>query len=187
VKRKTFYLLSLIIPYLALIVAGGFAYLVDGFNFFESSNPPGILLGTIYFFLISAAIWGPLYTWMVIVFLLWGRGRDADQVRRLYLLSPIVLASSMGIPVLLIEIRGSGQFLLWGFLRMNNMDFLFPSLFDSLDQEMSVGMGVAWVFMALICIVVGYAFVGTVAWVERIMIRRGKFKEEPELPVPLAE
>jgi len=50
VKRKTFYHLSLFIPYLVLIVAGGFAYLVDGFNFFNSTDPPDILLGTVYFF-----------------------------------------------------------------------------------------------------------------------------------------
>ena len=186
-KRKTFYHLSLFIPYLVLIVAGGFAYLVDGFNFFNSTDPPDILLGTVYFFLVSGVIWGPLYTWMVIVFLLWSRGRDADQVRTLYLFSPVVLACSMGIPVLLLEIPGSARFFLWGFLRMNHMDFIFPTLLDTLDQEMALSMGAAWAFMALICTLVGYVFVGLAVWIERIMVRRGSFKDELEHPVVIVE
>jgi len=180
VKRKTFYHISLCFPYLALALAAASIYLTDGFDFFTSANAPGILLGTMYFFLVSAIIWGPLYTWMVVVFLIWGWKRDANQVRQLYLLSPLVLAGAMGIPVLIVDLPTSLVFLLGGFLELNHMGHVMSWLFEEYRLEMSMSVAAAWFFMALICVVIGYAFVGIVLWVERGLKRSGRFKGEFE-------
>ena len=177
-KRKTFYHISLSFPYIALILAGAFSYFAGGFDNLGTSSSPTLLLGTMIFFSFSAAVWGPLYTWMVVVLLLWSRGRDADQVRQLYLFSPILLACSMGIPTLLVAIPDSAVFLLSGFLHMNNLDFVVPVLFRNFDHEQSLALGAAWLFMASICVVVGYAFVGVVILFERAMKKRGLFKED---------
>ena len=167
-----------------LIISGAVTFLVNGLdgynNPFDSSL--GILAGVMVFFTVSGVVWGPLYTWMVVVMLIWGRGRSTGDIRRMYLFSPLLLACSMGIPVVIADFRGAGYFLMAGILRMNNMGFAVPILFRNFDQEMSSVIGVAWLFMAAICIVIGYAFVGTVVWVERGLTKRGKFKDEPELP-----
>jgi len=183
VKRRTFYHFSLAVPYLALIVTGVITYLANGLNVFNDTPAPslGILVGVLAFFTIAGVVWGPLYTWMVIVMLIWGRGRSTDDIRRLYMLSPILLACSMGIPVLITDPATSGKFLMEGILRMNNMGFAAPFLLRDSSQE-SIYIGVAWLFMAAISIVVGYAFVGIMVWVERKIKERGKFKDEPENP-----
>ena len=183
-KRRTFYKLSLSIPYLVLIVTGAITYLANGLDIFNEAPDPslGIFIGVMAFFTIAGIIWAPLYTWMVIVMLIWGRGRSTDDIRRLYMLSPFLLACSMGIPVLIMDPATSGKFLLEGILRMNNMGFAVPILLQNIDAEMSSVIGVAWLFMAAICIVVGYVFVGIMVWIERRMTARGKFKDEPENP-----
>ena len=174
-----FYHLSLSIPYLALIVSGVITFLANGLDVFNDTPEPslGIFVGALAFFTIAGVVWGPLYTWMVIVMLIWSRGRSTDDIRRLYMLSPVLLACSMGIPVLITDPATSGKFLLEGILRMNNMGFAVPVLLREATQE-SMYIGMAWLFMAAICIVVGYVFVGLMVWVERRMIAQGKFKDE---------
>ena len=94
-KRKTFYHLSLSLPYFALLMSGAFTYVVQGPNLFSSPSPPGILSGIFMFFTLTAILWAPLYTWMVVVMLIWGRCKRADEVRTLYLLSPALLACAI--------------------------------------------------------------------------------------------
>jgi hypothetical protein len=183
-KRRTFYQISLSFPYIALILSGGLTYLVSGFDFSASSNSPGILLGSIFFYSVSAIVWGPLYTWMVVVILIWGRGKNTDEIRRLYLLSPVLLACAMGIPVLLISLFDSAVLLFLGFLHLNNLDFIIPVLFEDYQQEQALTAGLIWAFMAGICIIVGYMFVGIVLLVEKAIKKRGLFKEEPDRMLP---
>jgi hypothetical protein len=115
---------------------------------------------------------------MVVVMLFWGRGKKADEVRTLYLLSPALLACAMGLPVLLVSMPGSGLLLLWGVLHMHNLDFIMPVLFENYSAEEYLSIGLAWAFMAALCIVIGYAFVGCALLIERAMKRRGLFIEE---------
>jgi hypothetical protein len=122
---------------------------------------------------------------MVLVMLFWGRGKTADEVRALYLLSPALLACAMGFPVLLISMPGSGLLLLWGVLHMNNLDFVMPVLFENYFVEEYLSIGLAWAFMAALCIVIGYAFVGCALLIERTMKRRGLFLEEEPSGEPL--
>ena len=184
VKRRTFYHLSLSIPYLTLVISGAFTLLANGFDFFNDVPDPsmGILAGIMVFYTVAGIIWGPLYTWMVVVMLIWSRGRSTEDVRRLYLLSPVLLACAMGLPVLVIDPATAGKFLLEGILRMNNMGFAVPTLLNETEREMSSVIGISWLFMAVICIVVGYMFVGVMVWIERVLAKRGKFKDEAEVP-----
>ena len=177
-KRKTFYHLSLSLPYIALLMAGAFTYLVQGPDPFSSPASPGILGGIALFFTVTAIFWAPLYTWMVVVMLIWGRGRKADEVRTLYLLSPALLACAMGFPALAVGMPGSGLMLLWGILHMSNLDFIMPVFSDNFSAEQSFAVILAWAFMAALCIVIGYTFVGSALLVERAMLRRGLFLEE---------
>jgi len=160
-------------------MAGAFVYLVEGADYliaFESS--PSILSGILAFFTLSATIWAPLYTWMVLVMLFWGRGRKTEEIRTLYFLSPILLACAMGVPALLVGIPDSGMLLLWGILHLNHLDFLMPVLLENYSGEQSLTVGLVWAFMAALCIVIGYVFVGCVLLIERAMKRRGLFLEE---------
>ena len=175
-KRKTFYHISLSLPYITLIISGALTYFANGFDLFTSSDPPGALMGSVFFFSIAAIIWGPLYTWMVVALLFWGRGKSADAVRRMYILSPLLLACSMGVPALLVGIPDSGILLLWGLLHMNNLDFVMPVLFENYHQEQSLSIGVAWAFMAALCVVIGYAFVGMALLIERALKKQNLFK-----------
>jgi len=72
----------------------------------------------------------------------------------------------------------SELFLLWGILRLNNLDFIVPVFFENYHPEESLSIGLAWAFMAAICIVVGYVFVGMVLLIEKEMKKRAIFKEE---------
>ncbi|HLF74003.1 MAG TPA: hypothetical protein VI524_06645 [Anaerolineales bacterium] len=177
-KRKTFYHLSLLLPYLALVLSGVLTYFANGFDPFASGDTPGVFLGVLFFFSVTGAIWGPLYTWMVVAMLFWGRGKSADAIRRMYLLSPLLLACSMGLPALLVGMPHAGTFLLWGVLRMNNLEFVVPILFDNYLQEQSLSIGLAWALMAALSIVIGYVFVGMALLIERLMKERGLFKGE---------
>jgi len=112
--------------------------------------------------------------------LIWGRGKKTDEVRTLYLLSPVLLAFAMGFPALLVGMPASGLFLLWGILHMNNLDFIMPVFFENYSVDQSMSVGLAWAFMASLCIVIGYTFVGSVLLIERAMKKRGMFKEEME-------
>jgi hypothetical protein len=180
VSRKTYYHLSLSLPYIALLIAGALTYWLQGPDLFSSTSSPGILSGVLLFFTVSAVLWAPLYTWMVVVMLLWGRGRKTAEIRRLYLLSPALLACAMGFPALLVGMPGSGIMMLWGILHMSNLDFLMPVFFDNYSVEQSLTVVLAWAFMAALCIVIGYAFVGSALLVERMMSKRGLFIEEDE-------
>ena len=132
------------------------------------------------FFSLSAILWAPLYTWMVVVMLLWGRGKKTDEVRTLYLLSPALLACTMGFPALLAGMPGSALMMLWGILHMSNLDFIMPVFFDDYSVEQSLSIVLAWAVMAALCIVIGYAFVGAALLIERVMTKRGLFLgEEP--------
>jgi hypothetical protein len=185
VKRRTFYQLCLSFPYLLLIVSGVFTYFADGFNIFNDVPDSGlsILTGVMVFYTIAGIVWGPLYTWMVIVMLIWGRGRSTNDIRRMYLLSPVLLACSMGIPVLITDPASSGMFLLEGILRMNHMAFVVPAFISQGQghEEYSSVIGFAWLFMAAISILVGYIFVGIAMGLERVLTKRGKFKEETDI------
>ncbi|MFT3891643.1 MAG: hypothetical protein QM730_08435 [Anaerolineales bacterium] len=182
-KRRTFYQLSLSLPYILLIVTGAFTYFADGLNVFNDVPDSGlsIITGMMVFYTIAGIVWGPLYTWMVVVMLLWGRGRSTEEIRRLYLLSPVLLACSMGIPVLITDPASSGRFFLEGILRMNNMGFAVPAIIVQGYEESSSVIGFAWLFMAAISILVGYIFVGIAMWLERVLTKRGKFKEETDI------
>jgi hypothetical protein len=178
-KRRTFYHLSLLLPLVVLIVSLGITFLRGGFGIFTSRVLALDSLRNVAIFLIlSAFFWGPLYIWMVVVMLIWGRGRSTAEVRRLYLLSPFLLASSMGYPAVLTAPAIALQFLLDGFLRINNLSYVAARFFRGLDQgEVSV-VGSFWFAMAVLCVVVGYAFVGIGLWMERFMARQGWFNEE---------
>lgn len=181
-KRRTFYHLSLLLPYLALAISLGFAFITNAMDSFLSSPSSfDVFIGVLAFFGLSGVIWGPLYTWMVIVMLIWSRGRKTEDVRLMYLLSPVLLACSMGIPVLILEPVDSSKYLLGGILRINNLGFAVPVFVRYLADETPMVLGVAWLFMAVICLVIGYVFVGVVLWVEKIMLKRGMFKDEAAL------
>jgi hypothetical protein len=161
------------------LISGVFVYLTADLDVFSSpGSSPGILTGTLLFFTLSAMLWAPLYTWMVIVMLFWGRGKTDREIRTLYLLVPVLLACAMGFPALLVDLPGTVLFLLWGILRANHLDFFTPVLLEyySIDQALSVSA--AWAFMAALCIVIGYTFVGCALLVERVIQRRGLFQEE---------
>jgi hypothetical protein len=68
--------------------------------------------------------------------------------------------------------------MLWGLLHLNNLDFIMPVFFDDYSVEQSLSVVLVWAFMAALCLVIGYAFVGCVLLVERAMKRRGVFVEE---------
>ena len=174
-KHRTFYHISLLLPYFALVVSGAITFLVGGFDAFSNTPDPGFnfFTGTAIFFTVSAIVWGPLYTWMVVVMLIWGRGRSTEDVRHMYLLSPVLLGCSTGILVLIIDPLNSGKFLLAGILNMNNMGFAVPVLLNNMNREASLGIGISWLFAAMICMVIGYVFVGFVLWLERALMKRG--------------
>ncbi len=191
-KRKTFYFISLSLPYLALIL--GIAVLL--FIYYSGMDPDvsasfsGILFSIVLFFSASGIIWAPLYTWMVAVLLFWSRGKKPDEVRRMYLFSPVLLGCSMGIPVLFVDPAGSAVLFLWGFLHMLQLDSLAPTLLQNNDSfDVSIGIGMVWLFLAVTCAVVGYGFVGIVLLIERVLKGRGLFRDEEDTggiqPIPL--
>jgi len=178
-KRRTFYKLSLALPYLLLAISLAIVFLTKALDtFFSSPSSLDVFLGVLAFFGISGIIWGPLYTWMVIVMLIWGRGRSTEDVRRLYLLSPVLLACSTGIFAISLSLPNSLFVLLDGLLRMNNMEFIASALFKNLESQMVSGVVFSWFFMATVCVVFGYVFVGVVVWVEKVLDKRGLFKDE---------
>jgi len=181
-KRRTFYHLTLLLPYVALVFSVGFVFLTSALdNLFSSPSSLEFFAGLVAFFAITGIVWGPLYTWMVIVMLIWSRGRKTEEVRLLYLLSPALLACSMGIPAVTMSMPYSLYFLLDGFLRMNNMGYVSSALLRDLRNfDTAAGMFAVWFFMAGICIVVGYAFVGTVVWFEKMLRKQGRLKDESE-------
>ena len=87
----------------------------------------------------------------------------------------------MGIPALAVDPASSGRLLAEGFLRMNNIGFAIPVLFGDSSEE-SLYIGMAWLFMAAICMVVGYLFVGIVLLVERWLLAGGVLKEDASTP-----
>lgn len=176
-KRRTFYHLSLSLPYVALLISGAFTYLTNGFAILSPASPD-ILSGLLVFFTFSAVLWAPFYTWMVAVLLFWGRGRTNHEIRTLYVLSPAVLAGAMGLPALLVGLPESGMFLLWGFLRMNHLDFAIPLFFENYSLEQFAGIILVWAFMAALSLLIGYLFVGGALLIERGMDRRGFFRGE---------
>ena len=84
----------------------------------------------------------------------------------------------MGFPALLVGLPYSGSYLLWGFLRALNLDFLIQILFEDDYLYQAVNVALTWAFMAALCIVIGYAFVGGVLLIERTLKRRGLLSDE---------
>ncbi|HEY3476965.1 MAG TPA: hypothetical protein VGK56_20270 [Anaerolineales bacterium] len=174
-RPRTFYHLSLLLPYIFLLISVAFSY---GSELFRDTAPLSVLAGIFVFFSLSAVIWVPLYTWVVGVMLFWGRGKTTGEIRSLYLLSPVLLASSMAFPALLVGLPDSGPYLLWGLLRALNLDFLIQIFFQDDYLEQAFNVVLAWAFMAALCIVIGYAFVGGVLLIERAMKSHGLLWDE---------
>lgn len=178
-NRRTFHHLSLLLPYLALCISLAVAFLTGILDrFFNTPSSLEVVVGVIAFFGVSGIIWGPFYTWMVIVMLIWGRGKSLEDVRRLYLLSPVLLACSMGIPAIAIAVPDSIYYLLDGLLRMNDLAFASNLLLKDVYRSSEYSLLFVWFFMAGICLVVGYAFVGIVLWIEKVLIKWRKFKDD---------
>jgi hypothetical protein len=187
VKRKTFYHLALLLPYSALLVSVAFVS-ASGFTFFE--DPPAsasFLIKIILFFTFSAIIWAPFYTWMALALLFWGRGKRTNEIRRMYLLSPILLGCAMGLPVLVVDIRNSTLLLFWGFLRIANLDFIQRPFLESSALEEPFAIGVIWMLIAALCTGVGYGFVGFAWLIEWGMKKRKWFEEDNEFTYSLGE
>jgi hypothetical protein len=121
----------------------------------------------------------------VILLLFWGRGKPAGELRRAYLLLPVLLACSMGFPALLFYMNSSIVLLAWGFLHLANLDFLAPLLLKNYPLEEAFIVSITWAFMAAICLVCGYLFVGIVLLIERILNRRNLFKGEENVGTTL--
>ena len=168
---------------MVLIASLGITFLRDGFGTFAGGSLVlNSLRNVAVFLILSAFLWGPLYIWMVVVMLVWGRGRSTADVRRLYILSPFLLAGSMGYPALLSNPAVSLRFLVGGFLQMNNMSYAATHFLNGIDQSDVFVIVFFWFFMAAVCVVVGYAFVGIGLWMERSMARWNWFKEELASP-----
>lgn len=183
-NRKTFYHLSLSLPYIALVITGALAFIAYELKVdWEGLNGLlGILTGAVVFFSVSAVVWAPLYTWMVIVMLFWGRGKNADEVRKAYLFLPLLLACSMGIPAFFFYMESSAMLLSWGFLYLAHLDSVTSILFKDYSFQETIVVSVGWGFMAIICIVVGYMFVGAVLLIERVLKRFKLFQGEEVVP-----
>jgi hypothetical protein len=180
VKRKTFYYLSLLLPYSALLISAVFAF-ASGVHFFEDPPSASFLIELIVFFTFSAIIWAPLYTWMAVALFFWGRGKNANEIRRMYLFAPVLLGCAVGLPALVMDIRSSVLLLLWGFLRIANLDFIQRTFFEKYSPEEPFTVGLIWAFMAALCLIVGYGFVGLVLLIERGMQRLRLFEEEDDI------
>jgi hypothetical protein len=187
VKRKTFYHICLALPYLALLVSGMFMFSASLIGLMDGGATDNVwaillamLLGSLSFLWIGGIIWVPLYTWMVIVMLFWSRGKSAEEVRNLYLFSPILLGCSMGFPAALIDFPGTLVMLAWGVQHLVNLDSVTSRFFDSETLSLGLSVGIIWAFMAAICVAIGYVFVGIALLLERLMKKRGLFKKEEE-------
>ena len=181
-KRKTFYFISLSLPYLVLILGGAlffFAYAI-GIDWTMLGGLPGFFFGIVVSFSLSAFIWGPLYTWMVVVLLFWSRGKNANEVRSMFLLSPVLLGCSMGIPALFVDLRSSAVLLIWGVLRVANLDFIMRTFLENNSIEEAFFIGVMWTLMVAVSLIVGYVFVGIVFLIEKVLKQRGMFMAEEE-------
>ena len=177
-KRKSFYHLSLAVPYLALMLSGGITYFGNPTNPFDP--PPNVLLGLMAFFTGAAVVWAPFYTWMVVVLLFWARDKTAAQVKRTYLLTPLILACSLGLPVMAIDLISTRMLVIGGLTRLLNLDFLLPTLLRNVDVEQSLSAGFVWIVVATICLVIGYIFVGIILLIERELQKRQTFRDEPD-------
>jgi hypothetical protein len=182
VKRKTFYYISLSLPYLVLILGGALLFLATalGIDWSMLGGLPGFFFGIVASFSVSAIIWGPLYTWMAVVMLFWGRGKNANEVRNMYLFLPVVLGCAMGIPAAFVDLRSSAALLAFGVLRVFNLDSIAPTLFKNYSFEESLVTSLAWALMAAVCLIVGYIFVGMVLLIEKVMKRRSLCLTEEE-------
>ncbi len=181
-KRKTFYYISLSLPYLVLILGGAllFSMYAVGIDWTMLGGLPGFFFGIVASFSVSAIIWGPLYAWMVLAMLFWGRGKNVNEIRSMYLLSPVLLGCSMGIPALFVDLRSSAILLIWGVLRVANLDFIMRTFLENNSIEEAFFVGVMWALMAVVCLIVGYVFVGIVLLIEKVLKQRGMFTAEEE-------
>lgn len=88
-SRSTFYRLGLLVPYvlpmLALLLWGVLDKL------------PNFLTGLLSFSFVSAFIWAIPYLPVVIGLLLWSRGQPAGRIKRVFLLTPALLAAAIAL------------------------------------------------------------------------------------------
>jgi hypothetical protein len=169
-KRKTFLRLTLPVPYLALGATFAVSATVGGIFDFSYSN--SFLINLLVVFTTSAIVWGPLYTWMVLVLLLWSIGRSENEIYRVYFLAPLILAGSMGLPASLMDLPQAGMVILWGILHSARMEFFMRFIFPNFDGEYALYFATAIFMMGTLCILIGYAFVLPITWVDRALRKR---------------
>lgn len=169
-KRKTFLRLTLLVPYLAL--GASFAVSATVTNIFDFSYTESFLINILVLFTGTGLIWVPLYTWMAAVLLLWSIGRSEKEIYQVYFLSPLILAGSMGIPASLMNLPEAGMVILWGILHSARMEFIMRFLFPYFDGEYALYFATAIFMMGTLCIVIGYAFVIPVTWLDRALRKR---------------
>lgn len=98
----------------------------------------------------------------------------------MFLLSPVLLGCSMGIPALFVDLRSSAVLLIWGVLHVANLDSIMQTFLENNSIGEAFFIGVLWAFMVAISLIVGYVFVGIVLLIEKMLKQRGMFKTEEE-------
>lgn len=93
-SRPTFYRLGLVAPF----ILPSLALLLSG----VLSRLPEFLGAVLGFALISAFVWAIPYLPVVLGLLLWSRGKSPEQIKRGFLLAPLLLAVAMAIFSLLV-------------------------------------------------------------------------------------
>ena len=167
-QRKTFLRLSLLLPYLVLGVSAAISIpLMNSFSMYDNW-----FISLLVTFTVSAIIWGPLYTWIAVVLWLWSIERSEEEIQRAYYLSPFMLAGAMGIPASIIEVDQTLNLLGWSLLHFLHLDMFASTLFPTFDLDTALVLAVAIFMMGSLCIIIGYVFVGPVAWLERALLKR---------------
>lgn len=175
-KRTTYYRLSLLLPYLVL----GLTAIISIPLYETVADSENWLLIALFAFTISAIIWGPLYTWVVVTLLLWGIRRSEKEIRFSLLLAPLMLAAGMGIPTAIMDVNTTGALILWNFLHSIHAEHLLPSFFPYFKTEDPMIFMVAMLMMGGICIMVGYPFVLLVLGFDRVLTRKHVLIAETE-------
>lgn len=174
-KRKNFFRLSLLVPYLVLAVTA-----VISLSSLATVSVDTWLINVTTVFTFSAIFWAPLYTWMTVVLWLWSIGKSEAEIYRVYALSPFILASAMGIPVTLFSMPEGGIMIVWGILHTLHFDNLARYLFPDFNGEYMVGLAGLIVVMGGISVLIGYLFVGLMVWIDRVLQKRKLLVMESE-------
>jgi hypothetical protein len=143
-KTQTYLRFSLLFPYILWVILLGISVVYSSVAIDdEPSGTVQFISAVIGFYTIGILIWGMPYSILAIALWVWGRGKTAERTAKVFIFSPLIMTILVAIEIVVVSVFTS----------------------DGVSSD----FGASVVFVSLLSLPFGYAIIGIVAGIYKLL------------------